>query len=305
VQEVLRSADLTVGNLECPLGTGGKAAQKKFTFLAHPRSAAALAEAGFDVVTLANNHALDYGPGALRETLASLREHGILAVGAGENAEEAGRHRLLVRGAPALRIAVLGFSNTLPTSFFAGSHRAGTNPARPEAVAASVASARGEADLVIVIFHWGQELSPSPSTVQRQLAAAAADAGADLVVGHHPHVLQGIEVRRHALIAYSLGNFLFPSRGLSCQTVILRYTPEWDGGARVELIPCVIEGFRPRLASELERVRILTRLASLSRQLGTDLSGTTGTIILAGRSPATEQRPAHLGGPVDNAGSAP
>jgi poly-gamma-glutamate synthesis protein (capsule biosynthesis protein) len=113
------------------------------------------------------------------------------------------------------------------------------------------------------------------------------DAGADLVVGHHPHVLQGIEVRGHALIAYSLGNFLFPSRGVCRWTLALRYTPAPDGGARAELIPCVIDGFRPRFALEEEHHATLDRLASLSLLLDTDLSSTGGAIELPPRlSPA-------------------
>jgi len=304
VQEVLRNADLAIGNLECPLAAGGKAVEKQFTFLAHPDTSAALVEAGFDVLTLANNHALDYGRGALLETLATLREHGMLAAGAGENTEQARRHLLLVRGSPPVKIAVLAFSNVLPTSFYASPNRPGTNPAWPQAVAASVAAARRQADVVITVFHWGQELSPSPSAAQRHLAAVAVDAGADLVAGHHPHLLQGIEVRGHALIAYSLGNFLFPSRGQSRRTVMLRYMLTQDGGARAEVIPCAIDGFRPRVASDKDRADILTHLASLSRWLGTDLSAATGTMLLPPPTAAGQSSPA-VAVPVDNAGRAP
>lgn len=286
VRDVLRDADLAIGNLECALGTCGQPAEKQYTFRANPGTAAALAEAGFDLVTLANNHTVDYGPEALLETLSALRERGIRSVGAGENIEEARRWVLVERGSPPVRIAVLAFSNMLPEDFYAGPDRPGTNRARPEVVASDVAAARGEADVVIVSFHWGPELSSSPSPVQRRLAAAAAEAGADLVVGHHPHVLQGLEARGHALIAYSLGNFLFPSRGDTRRTMILRYTPAPDGTARAQVIPCVIDGFRPRLAAEGERSEILTYMVDLSRLLGGSLSPMDGSIMLPPRSSA-------------------
>jgi poly-gamma-glutamate capsule biosynthesis protein CapA/YwtB (metallophosphatase superfamily) len=280
VRDVLRWADLTVGNLECALATVGQPAEKTFTFCAHPHTAAALTEAGFDLVSLANNHSVDYGAEALLETVATLSKHGVLAVGAGRDLREARRPAVFELGTPPMRVAVLAFSNMLPTSFYADAGRPGTNPARPAAIANDVASARALADVVIVLFHCGTELSSSPSSVQRQLASTAVEAGADLVVGHHPHVLQGVEVRGHALIAYSLGNFLFPSRGAARRTIVLRYTPERGGGARAELIPCVIDGFRPLLASARDRDHVLRQLAVLSRRLGTDVPSleTEGTV---------------------------
>ena len=290
VQDILRSADLAIGNLECPLATTGTPADKEFVFRAHPDTAAALVEAGFDLVTLANNHSADYGPGALAQTLETLRGAGLLAVGAGEDIARARQCIVVERGSPPVRIAVLGFSNMLPADFYATEHQAGTNPARLDSVTRDVAEARRKADVVIAIFHWGDELSDSPSHNQRALAAAAADAGADLVVGHHPHVLQGFEMRGRTLIAYSLGNFLFPSRNAARETVILRYQPRRNGQARVEIIPCVIEGFQPRPAPEDKRTACLHRLSDLSDALGARLPAHPaggpdegGTILLPAR----------------------
>ena len=169
-------------------------------------------------------------------------------------------------------IAVLAFSNMLPKSFYAGPETPGTNPARPEAMGADIAAAREQADVVVVLVHWGTELESSPSEKQRRVAAVAAEAGADLVVGHHPHVIQGLEIRGHTLIA--------PVR----PAMLLRYTPAPAGsgaarsGARAEVIPCVIEGFQPRLAAEAERSEILADLARLSRRLGAALPASDGTI---------------------------
>lgn len=283
VAHVLRQADVVIGNLECPLATTGRPVAKRFTFCARPAAAPALAAGGFDIVSLANNHSVDYGPGALMATIGVLHQHGVMHVGAGQTSNEARRGILIECGSPPLTIAVLAFSNMLPSSFYATGRRPGTNPARPRLVRETVASARARADAVIVVFHWGDELSPTPTKIQRHLAAAAADSGADLVVGHHPHVLQGMEIRGHTLIAYSLGNFLFPASGRCGQTIILRYSPTHDGGARVQFIPCVIDGFCPRIAGEAERAEILSQLERLSDELNSKLSLGRGTIVLAPR----------------------
>ncbi len=286
VADVLRRADLSIGNLECSLTTSGSAAEKTWTFRAHPDTAAALVDAGYDLVTLANNHSMDYGADALIETISALQSRGINSVGAGENLACARRHVVVEVGAPPVRVAVLGYSNMRPTEFYASEDCPGTNPARLSAVTDDVAAARGVADSVIVLFHWGDELSTAPSERQRLLAHAAADAGADLVIGHHPHVLQGFELRGRSLIAYSLGNFLFPSRGQTRLTMMVKYVPERDGRARAEIIPCIIDGFRPRVASSRERAAILRHLRALSKELGSELPDAEGAVRIPPRSRA-------------------
>jgi poly-gamma-glutamate synthesis protein (capsule biosynthesis protein) len=290
VREVLAAADMAMGNLECALATRGQPADKEFTFRARPEAAEALREAGYDIISLANNHAADYGPKALMETLAALRARRILPVGAGRDSRDARRVLHLEAGSPRRRIAVLAFSNMLPTSFYAGAGRPGTNPVAAKGLREQVRAARRQAELVIVIFHWGEELSQFPSTNQRYLASEAVSAGADLVVGHHPHVLQGLQQRGHALIAYSLGNFLFPSHGSASHTMMLRYVAARDGSARAEIIPCVIEGFQPRLARGRERGRILAEVRALSEPLDTPIAG-DGVIALPPRDRPAEGRP--------------
>jgi poly-gamma-glutamate capsule biosynthesis protein CapA/YwtB (metallophosphatase superfamily) len=283
VADVLRRADLTIGNLECSLTTGGTPAVKTWTFRAHPDTAGALVDAGYDLVTLANNHSMDYGAEALIETMSALRRCGIHHVGAGEDLASARRHLVVEAGTPPVRVAVLGYSNIRPTDFYASEDRPGTNPARLSTIADDVAAARCVADSVIVLFHWGDELSTAPSERQRRFAHAAADAGADLVIGHHPHVLQGFELRGRSLIAYSLGNFLFPSRGQTRRSMMVRYVPARDGPAQVEIIPCIIDGFRPRVASSKERAAILRHLRALSKELGSELPDEEGAVRIPPR----------------------
>ncbi len=276
VRGVLREADLAVGNLECSLSMRGRPVKKKYRFRADPETAAALADAGFDVVTLANNHSADYGRAALSDTIHAVEAAGMRVVGAGRDAESARQPLILEAGEPPLKIALLSFSNMQPTDFYAGSNRPGTNPADRDAIKDTVSAARRKADVVIAIFHWGQELSDLPSARQRELAYLAVDTGADLVVGHHPHVLQGFERRGDALIAYSLGNFLFPSRGECQQTALLRYTPHRDGGSVIEVIPCIIDGFQPRLANDEERASCLRHLRKISAPLGDQILDADG-----------------------------
>lgn len=149
-----------------------------------------------------------------------------------------------------------------------------------------MASARAPADVVIVLFQWGTELASSPSSVERQLASAAVEAGADPVVDRRPHVLHGVEVRGHALITYSLGGFPPPSRDAARPTIVPGHAPERDDRARAELIPCVIDGFRPLLAPGREWDHVLRQLAAPSQGPGADVPSieTEGIVRVPPRS---------------------
>jgi poly-gamma-glutamate synthesis protein (capsule biosynthesis protein) len=211
----LRAADVAFGNLEMTLTERGMRAEKDFTFRAPPSYAAALSRAGIDVMSLANNHSLDYGAVGLDDSLAALTAAGIRATGAGPNAAAAARPTSLeVNG---LRVAVLAFakfgndsvSGFQAISFAAAASTPGVAWAAPETVGAAVAQAAAVHDVVIVSMHWGGEYQDAVSDEQRQLARAAVDAGAHLVLGHGPHVLQGWERIGKSLVVYSLGNFVF------------------------------------------------------------------------------------------------
>lgn len=210
VRDQLAVADLTIGNLECALSERGPPEPKSYTFRGPPLAAEGLARAGFDALGLANNHSLDYGPDALADTRTALTANGIAAPGAGDDAAEAAAPAIVERGG--VRIAVLAFSDIAPDSgsnWAAGPDRPGLAWAEPDAVAAAVTAARAGADAVVVLFHFGIEGSNTATDTQRYLARMAIDAGALLVLGSHPHVLQEVEEYGGGLIAYSLGNFVF------------------------------------------------------------------------------------------------
>ncbi len=204
----LGDADFTIGNLECPIASVGKPLDNKiFSFRAHPR-VLPLLKGRFDALAVSNNHSGDYGKAAFLETLAHLEQAGIPYFGGGRDLAAA--HAPLWIERQGLRIAVLGYNEFKPRSFEAGADRPGIAWSEDSQVVSDIRAARAAgADLVIPFMHWGWEREPDPSERQRQLARTMIDAGADVVVGNHPHVTQGAEYYRGRLIVYSLGNFVF------------------------------------------------------------------------------------------------
>ena len=216
VRDVLAAADVAVANLESAIGVSGSPAPKAYTFRAPPVAAEALALAGIDLVSLANNHSLDYGPESLAETRALLAERGILSPGAGPN--RAAAHAPATIAREGLTIAFLAYVDVPvegggggfdPRAWTATGETPGVAWLDVPTMAREIAAARLEADLVVVLLHFGLEWEPEPSEAQREQARAAIDAGAALVIGAHPHVLQPLEPYGGGLIAYSLGNFVF------------------------------------------------------------------------------------------------
>ena len=205
----LRAADIAFGNLECAVSGRGRPEPKAFRFRGRPSSLrAAGRRGGLDIVTLANNHAGDYGDVALLDTLRHARRSGIATVGAGRDARRAYRPRVMNR--LGLKVAFVGYSTILPFDFQAGPSDPGTAWGYPGRVRSGVRRAARKADVVIAAFHWGLERDGRENARERALAKVALDAGATAVIGHHPHVLQPIRRSgRNRLVAYSLGNFVF------------------------------------------------------------------------------------------------
>jgi poly-gamma-glutamate synthesis protein (capsule biosynthesis protein) len=255
VAPLLEGSDLRVGNLELPLTERGVQARKDYTFRAPPSVTQGLTEAGFDVLTLANNHMLDYGVEGLLDTVAALQRAGIAHPGAGRNSDVA--HEPAIVKANGLSLALLSYVNTpndgrsgwVAESIRAGADTPGVAWGTAEAIRRDVAAARDHVDLVIVALHAGFEYSAAPNPVQRELAHAAVDAGAALVLGAHPHVLQGIEVYKRVPIVYSLGNFVFDVDNDDRQqpgmptllSAVLRIRLDANGVQGLEVRPAIID----------------------------------------------------------------
>jgi poly-gamma-glutamate synthesis protein (capsule biosynthesis protein) len=212
IRQELDGADLAVANLEGPLTTVPRVGAGH-DLTGDPGRVALLAQAGFDLLSLANNHATDNGRAGLAETIGHLRAAGIAVVGAGADRDQAAAPVRLRRRE--LRLAFFAF-NLTPPSLTATDRAAGVAAFEPDLAVPAIRAARRESDLVLVQLHWGTEYAAAPDEPQRLIAHELVAAGADAVVGHHAHVVQPIEWveragRRPALVAYSLGNLLFDS----------------------------------------------------------------------------------------------
>nr|WP_229487495.1 CapA family protein [Pseudoduganella lutea] len=208
--KILAEADIRVANLECVIAARGIAEDKPFTFLAHPRTMAVV-KRHFDAVSVANNHSGDFGAAAFAEMLDRLRKARVGAFGGGRDLSEA--HAPLIVERKGLRIALVGYNEFFPRSFEADTDKPGIAWSEDEQVRRDIIQAREVhgADLVIPFMHWGIEHEPQASARQRALARLMIDAGADAVIGGHPHVTQDVESYRGKPIVYSLGNFVFDS----------------------------------------------------------------------------------------------
>ncbi|MFZ5823129.1 MAG: CapA family protein [Bacillota bacterium] len=204
--DLLAGADLAVANLECVIATVGQRVPKAYNFRCDPRNVPLLAR-HFDAVSVANNHSGDFGPEAFAEQLDLLKQGGVPYFGGGKDLAEA--HAPLILERNGLKIALLGYNEVELRSFEAGPERPGLAWSVDEQVERDIRAARERADLVVVYPHWGLEYHFEHSARQAELARKMIDAGADLVVGAHPHVIQPVELYKGRLIAYSLGNFVF------------------------------------------------------------------------------------------------
>ncbi|MFB5760471.1 CapA family protein [Paenibacillus medicaginis] len=264
---LFKSDDLTVGNLETPVTNGGTgAANKTYVYKSSPDALPELAAAGMNVVNLANNHILDQGVSGLKDTLVHLRHYGILYMGAGMNTKEAYAPVYVKRNG--MTIALLGFSRVIPeVSWHAGANRAGVAGVYdPAAAVQAIRKASKKADLVIVTTHWGKERASVLEDHQSELAHAFIDAGADLVIGSHPHVLQGLEIYKGKWIAYSTGNFIFSKSVTEAtqDTAVFQASCTKDGACAMKLIPCRAELGQPVPLSGEKAAKILKKVENMS-----------------------------------------
>lgn len=267
-RSILLAADIAFGNLEAPFTDIGTKFEKTFNFKVPPKIAPSLIHAGFDVVTLANNHILDYGMEGLRSTLQVLDSIGLAYCGAGLSLEQAQRPAIIERNG--YRVAFLGYSLTFPEEFWATPTTGGTN--YPRNLPANIAHANSLADLIVVTFHWGAEGSNYPKDYQKHFAQLAIDCGADLVIGHHPHVLQGLEIYKNRLIAYSLGNFSFSSYSRrSTESMILKVHLTKKGLLFAKIIPVSVDNYEVEFQPKVLRGRranlVLDHLKEFSQPL--------------------------------------
>lgn len=276
IAEITNSAEVTFGNLESPLSSRGKRGDRAYSFRGDPEAVKGLIYAGFKVLNLANNHSYDYGRKAFEQTLELLNEKNIKPIGAGKNLTEARKPAIFDLGD--LKIAFLGYDLS-PGAFPAGQDHPGVAKARHAWIIQDLEKAKEAADFVVVSFHWGIEYRDFPTEYQKSLAHMAIDCGADIVVGHHPHTFQGIEIYKGKLIAYSVGNFVFDQKDLkNNQSVLLKVTFNRENLHRIEIIPIELVTFprSPRVAEGEMAQEILDRLRIDSSIFGTEFDFVDG-----------------------------
>lgn len=290
VRHLLRAPDITFGNLENPVTHGGRRGRKKVILRAHPMTVMALEHAGFDVLALGNNHSGDYGLDAVRDTRDFVERRGIVTMGAEAWVPTGQKHRVIEKNG--LRIAFISYMPWGPKQWTDDAAR----------LAEHVAAAKKDADFVISSFHWGDEYVRRPNDDQRRIAREAVTAGVDLVIGHHPHVTQGIEVIDNVVVAYSLGNFLFDLKREHTQDgLLLDWRATEHGDVEVTLYPTRILLEPPRAVSLIGKQadKALASVAKLSKELGTELEHLKGSSLrlklarkpkpLLGRSPGKKE----------------
>ncbi|PIZ58538.1 capsular biosynthesis protein [bacterium (Candidatus Torokbacteria) CG_4_10_14_0_2_um_filter_35_8] len=262
--EITQDADITFGNLETSITPGKPVSSGQMMFRADPESATALFWAGFDIVSLANNHTPNYGQKGLLDTFKYLDKNNIEYVGAGKNLAEARSYKTIEKKGIKISFLAYNDSDVVPASYQATSSSAGTAFMSTNYLKEDVKKARQNSDIVIVSMHSGTEYVTKPNSRQVKFAHAAIDYGADMVIGHHPHIVQVSEVYKNKYIVYSLGNFIFDQMW-SEETrlgAITKITLNKEGIIMVSFVPVKIYDYcQPRvLTEEKQEGMILDRL---------------------------------------------
>lgn len=276
IAPALSDADLTVVNLETAIATGGTPEDKNYTFRTPPTALDALQAAGVDVVTMANNHGVDYGRTGLEESLDAKRNGPIDVIGIGEDDDEAFAPAIHdIRGT---KIAVIGATafplDPTVENWPAGPDSPGIAVAiDPSRLLEEVREVRPKVDVVVTYLHWGTERESCPNASQRELAEQLEDAGVDLIVGAHAHVLQGAGRLGDAFVAYGFGNFVWYSQNTprEATTGVMKVTLDGRKVARMQWTPAYIQpSGLPEPATGSRKEQMISEFADLRDCTGLD-----------------------------------
>ena len=274
---IMRDADLFVVNNEFAFTSRGTAVSKQYNFRADPKNAQILKDMGADLVTLGNNHTYDYGEEGLLDTLDTLKAAGVPYIGAGKDLEEASAPAVYTIGG--FRISLVNAESILfnsnPPAQCALEGKPGTFDCyRPEMLFEAVRKAKAESDYCIAVLHWGSEGKSTPNEKQLTLSRGAAEAGADLIIGGHPHVLQTIGRVGAVPVVYSLGNYLFHSGTYDTGVIQAVFRPSEKRLESLRFVPMQCWNMKVFTLSGSEKERLLKYMRSLSPEVQIDEDGT-------------------------------
>jgi len=273
IRDEIKNNSIAFANLEGPLTDRGKPVLKRpeLIFRGSTGNVTALKASGFDILNLANNHTMDQGREGLEDTIKLLEENGIKALGAGTTRSEARKPVFIDRGSA--RIGFLGYNDFPPEGYMIDEDKADVTRPDIKTLGEEVKAAGVQCDFLVVSFHWGKEFDSYPGKRQREMAKEAIDNGADVVLGHHPHVLQGVEKYKGKLIFYSLGNFIFDKQLHKGTDEAILIDISVSGGECTEarIIPLRIVECRPVIMKGQEAEAILARYRDLSAGSGANI----------------------------------
>ncbi len=273
IKEIISQNDLALFNLECPIvdSLNGFPINKRYSFRAEPNYIEGLKYAGFNIASVANNHTIDYGKTGFLKTIELLRNDSIFTIGGGENQQEAFKPLLIEKDGETF--AIFGVLEFLLEGTTFSENRPYPAFGQIDRLCKIIQDYNSIIDNIIVSFHWGNENSIIPTSRQTEYAHKVINAGADLVLGHHPHVLQSIETYRNKLILYSLGNFIFDnSQELQKQSVIFKCKFKDGNILMPEIIPVYIKNNRPELATSQVTSEIFEHLKKVSNPFNTNFN---------------------------------
>jgi len=278
----LQTADVLFGNAEFSSITASSPTTRGYVLGASTTTIKSLQCAGFDIVSLANNHTLDYGRKGLVSLIDELDKLKIMYVGGGKNYFDAQSPKVIEKNS--IKICFLAYSlffednkdidKTLPTlAMFS-----------EEKMEKDIEIAKSSASIVVVSFHWGVEYSSSPTSYQRKVAHLAVDCGANLIIGHHSHVIQGIEIYKDTMILYSLGNFIFDSKNEKTKEgLVFQCSISSSNISGVSLLPIYISKFRPTRLDLDYCFRIAKQVQELSKKFSVPIMYRRGKIYIKGK----------------------
>jgi poly-gamma-glutamate synthesis protein (capsule biosynthesis protein) len=274
VENLLSRKNILFGNLETVLSNNGKKSQKSSLYYSSPEKAALLNKAGFDVVNIANNHIMDLGEEGFNETIDVLSQNGIKFIGA---RNQKFKQSYIIIEKKGIKIGFLGYYEGGRNNFGSGIH---INRMDEHNICRDIKKVKTKTDIVVISLHWGIENVFYPSPDQIRFARSLIDNGADIILGHHPHFLQGIERYKHGLIAYSLGNFQFNCdtafrskrfKNESYMSLILVVQITKDQIRNFEIVPVRIDDNSPQLMQGKEKNELIKLLNRISKPISSNL----------------------------------